>query len=99
MWGLSLMPLTQKNVEPVFKVLRPCENGPPFFMKIATSKILNIERTEIISRIYIKRYQKKILRRLLFITKLEKITYNKVIATMLCNFDHHFLNDFFHNKK
>ena len=88
MWGLSLMLLTQKNVEPVFKVLRPCENGPPFFMKRATSKILNIERTEIL--FLSKDIRKKNLRRLLFITKLEKITYNKVIATILCNFDHHF---------
>ena len=66
-------------------------------MKIATSKIHNIERTEIL--FISKDIKKKNLRRLLFIIKLEKITYNKVIATMLCNFDHHFLNDFFHNKK
>ena len=32
-------------------------------------------------------------------TKLEKITYKKVIATILCNLDHHFLNELFHNKK
>ena len=48
MWGLPQMLLAQKNIEPVFKVLWPCEPRPHFFMKIATSKILNIERTEIL---------------------------------------------------